>query len=258
MKSTTAILVFACLIVLSACNSGKIEKLTAQNDSLRLELKQAQSILNNFAAVTASLDSLEGIRKVVSSKVNGKSAHEVMASKIYAINEHVLATDKAIKSLDHQLKSSRYENSAYVMMMDAVKSELQIRVSEVSVLEGNIADVEQHNEEITLEKEKTVSELLSKVNEKQLALASLEDRLHRMESNFRNAEAEAVYARAIAVEESARKTRLAPAKKKEALNEALELYKKAKALGKVEADLNIQALQKTESTRSVASNARTL
>lgn len=258
MKSSIAFLLFLCVLVLSSCNNKKIEKLTLQNDSLRLELEKAQAILANFEKVTESVDELEGLRKVIPLQTVNKTTHDAMTSKIMAINEHVLTTDKTIKSLDHQLKSSRYENSAYVMMVDAVKSELQIRVDEVTILEGNIADVEQQNQEISIEKEKIVTELLTRVNEKQLALSGLEDRLHRMETNFRNAEAEAVYARAVAVEESARKTRLAPAKKKIALTEALELYKKARALGKVEADLNIQALERTATGRSFGSNPRTL
>lgn len=258
MKSSVALLLFVSVLILSACSNKKIERLTFQNDSLKRELKKAQTILANFEEVTASFDAFEGLRKVIPSQAVSKTTHDAMASKIMAINEHVLTTDKKIKSLDHQLKSSRYENSAYVMMVDAVKSELQIRVDEVTILERNIADIEQQNQELSIEKEKVVSELLYKVNEKQVALSGLEDRLHRMETNFRNAEAEAVYARAVAVEESARKTRLAPAKKKITLSEALELYKKARALGKVEADLNIQALEKTETARSIASIAQAL
>jgi hypothetical protein len=258
MKSSVVFLLFISVLFLSACSNKKIERLTVQNDSLKLELKKAQAILANFEEVTASVDAFEGLRKVIPSQAVSKTTHDAMASKIMAINEHVLTTDKQIKSLDHQLKSSRYENSAYVMMVDAVKSELQIRVDEVTILEGNIADIKQQSQKLSIEKEKIVSELLFKVNEKQLALSGLEGRLHRMEANFRNAEAEAVYARAVAVEEAARKTRFAPVKKKIALSEALELYKKARALGKVEADLNIQLLDKTETARREASNLQAL
>jgi hypothetical protein len=245
-----------CAIFLSSCNSKKLEMLSTQNDSLRLELKQAQAMISHFTKVSASLDSLEGLRKVISPGTTLKPMHEVMASKITQINEHVLATDSKIKSLDHQLRSTRYENSAYIMMIDAVKSELQIRVDEVTVLEKNIEVVEHQNQELSTEKEQIVADMLAKVNEKQIALSSLEDRLHHMEKNFRNAEAEAVYARAVAVEESARKTRFAPAKRKLALTEALELYKKAKALGKTEAEVNIQELEKNELARGTTGNTR--
>lgn len=254
MKISSVCVLIASVILTSACSSKRIERLSAQNDSLRMELAKAQSIIHTFTAINASLDSLEGLRKVAVSQETHATPHAQMASRIHAINKHVVESDQKINSLDKQLRSTRHENSAYVMMLDAVKSELQIRVDEVAVLEGNIADVEQMNEDVRWEKEKAVSELLGQVNAKQQALTGLEDRLHKLEVTFRNAEAEAVYARAVAVEESARKTRLAPAKKRESLNEALELYKKAKALGKAEAELNIRALEKSEPARSLVAS----
>lgn len=230
----------------------------AQNDSLRIELEKTKSIVAKYEELTTQIDSMEGLHNIAFGAIQGKLPHEAMISKIGAINTHVIAMDQNIQSLQRQLRSSRHENSAYVMMMDAVKSELEIRVSEVAVLEGSIADVELTNEEIIMEKEQAVSQLLSQVNEKQEALAGLEDRLHKLEITFRNAEAEAVYARAVAVEQSARKTRLAPARKREALTEALELYKKARALGKTEAHVNIEALEKFETARSQTRSVQAL
>lgn len=257
MKFGCVFSLLASVVLLSACSGNKLDRLAAQNDSLRMELKKAQSVISNYSVITASLDSLEGLRKVVSAQTKHEPAHAVMASRIHAINKHVIETDQKINSLDKQLKSTRHENSAYVMMVDALKSELQIRVDEVTILEGNITDVEQMNEEVKWEKEQAVSQLLNEVNAKKLALTGLEDRLHQLEITFRNTEAEAVYARAVAVEESARKTRLAPGRKRESLNEALELYKKARSLGKTEAESNIRALEKTEPVKSMAVSGHT-
>ncbi|HEY0656536.1 MAG TPA: hypothetical protein VGD65_25560 [Chryseosolibacter sp.] len=249
---TSVFFVLIGIVSLSACTSRKIDRLSAQNDSLRLELEKAQSIIRTFSAINASLDSLDGLRNVVAAHGKHDAPHAAMASRIHAINQHVVETDKKVSSLDKQLRSSRHENSAYVMMVDALKNELQIRVDEVTILEGNIADVEQANEEVKWEKEQAVTKLLAEVATKKIELTGLEDRLHKLEVTFRDTEAEAVYARAVAVEQSARKTRFAPARKKESLNEALELYKKAKALGKAEAEVNIRALEKSESARSMA------
>jgi hypothetical protein len=252
MKSGSLYFLVAGVILLSACSGKKLDRLTAENDSLRLELKKAQTTIRNFNAISASLDSMEGLRKVIQNQSKDQPAHTAMASRIHAINKHVIETDQKVNSLDHRLKSAQHENSAYVMMVDALKNELQIRVDEVTILEGNITDVEQMNEDVKWEKEQAVSELLNEVNAKKLALTGLEDRLHKLEITFRNTEAEAIYARALAVEESARKTRFAPGKKRESLNEALELYKKAKSLGKIEAESNIRALEQTEAGRSMA------
>lgn len=241
-----------------SCNTNKIDRLTAQNDSLRVELEKVKAIVANFEKATNAIDSMEGFRMIAFDGTQGKPVHQVIAPKIESINAYVIKIAEANQSLREELKSSRHENSAYVLMIDAVKSELEIRVSEVAVLEGSITDIDHINQEITIEKEQAVSRLLLQVNEKQIALNGVEDRLHKLESTFRNVEAEAVYARAVAVEESARKTRFAPSKKREALTEALELYKKAKALGKTEAHINIGALEKFETARSRSKADQTL
>jgi len=57
-------------------------------------------------------------------------------------------------------------------------------------------------------------------------------------------EADAYFARAQAVEETANRTKLAPKKKKASYQEAIELYKKSLSLGKKEAQAKITALQK--------------
>ena len=57
-------------------------------------------------------------------------------------------------------------------------------------------------------------------------------------------EADAYFARAEAVEEAAKRTKLAPRKRKESLKEALELYKKAAALGREDANGKVTELEK--------------
>jgi hypothetical protein len=57
-------------------------------------------------------------------------------------------------------------------------------------------------------------------------------------------EADAFYARAVAMEEAANRTKLAPRKKRETLKEALELYKKALSLGRTDAQKKIDQLSK--------------
>ena len=57
-------------------------------------------------------------------------------------------------------------------------------------------------------------------------------------------EADAFYTRAVAVEEAANRTKLAPRKKKQTLKEAVELYRKALSLGKNEAQAKITEIEK--------------
>ena len=56
-------------------------------------------------------------------------------------------------------------------------------------------------------------------------------------------EADAFFARAEAMEEAAKRTKLAPKKRKETYAEALELYKKALAYGRADAEAKITELE---------------
>jgi hypothetical protein len=252
MKCASGYFLVICVIVLSSCTSGKLDQLVAQNDSLRIELKKAEAMISNYRKIASAVDSLDGLRKAGIEEIKKQTHHETLASKILAINHHVIKSEEKIDHLDKQLKSSSYENSAYIMMVDALKGELQIRVDEVTILEGNLTDAEKQSVELLSDKDQAIKQLLGTVSNKQVALSRLSERLNKIEQDFRNTEADAVYARAQAVEQSARKTRFAPVKKKVILSEALELYKKARLLGKSEAEFNIEALEKGQTSNSNA------
>ncbi len=79
---------------------------------------------------------------------------------------------------------------------------------------------------------------------KQQELALIEARIQELMIQSKMSEGDAYFARAMAVEEAANRTKLAPKKKKETLKEALELYKKSLSLGKEEAQAKITELEK--------------
>ncbi len=82
------------------------------------------------------------------------------------------------------------------------------------------------------------------IHEKEEELALIEARIQELLINSKVSEADAYYARAQAVEETANRTVLAPKKKKASYQEAIDLYKKALSLGKKEAKAKISALEK--------------
>ena len=72
----------------------------------------------------------------------------------------------------------------------------------------------------------------------------MQARLDEIITTSKQSEADAYYARAQAVEETAKRTKFAPRKKKESRKQALELYKLAYQMGKEEAQLKIEELEK--------------
>jgi hypothetical protein len=133
------------------------------------------------------------------------------------------------------------------MLVDALKSEVQIRVDEIIKLEEEVGKYKAENkglvEAIKL-KEDEVKDINIKISEKQQELLLLEARIEAMVNTFKVTEADAYYARARAVEEAAKRTKLAPNKKRETYKEALELYKRSLSLGKKEAKADIANLEK--------------
>ena len=88
-----------------------------------------------------------------------------------------------------------------------------------------------------------MNEIRRRASAKELELLFLESRIQALAHNFKVREADAYYARALAVEETAKRTKLAPHKRRETYKEALELYKKALSLGNVAARGDIARLE---------------
>ena len=90
-----------------------------------------------------------------------------------------------------------------------------------------------------------IADKQTQIEAKTQELAFIEARVQELMIQSKVSEADAYYfTRAVAVEEAANRTKLAPRKKKETLKEAVELYKKALSLGKNEAQAKIDELEK--------------
>jgi chromosome segregation ATPase len=133
------------------------------------------------------------------------------------------------------------------MLVDALKSEVQLRVDEIVKLQEGVTKYKDENagllQKIKL-KEDEVNDINIRISNKQQELYVLEAKIEAMVKAFKVTEADAYYARARAVEEAARRTKLAPNKKRETYKEALELYKRSLSLGKQEAKSDIANLEK--------------
>jgi hypothetical protein len=158
----------------------------------------------------------------------------------------VKRSEEKIQAIQNALKSSNMVSSAYLMLVDALKSEVQLRVDELIKLNEAVRIYEDENAilEGTIEvRADEVNEISRQASIKEQELLLLETRIQALADNFKVTEADAYYARAKAVEEIARRTKLAPHKKRETYNEAVELYKKALSLGKSQARGDLARLE---------------
>jgi len=248
MKKTFPILLsgFLATFFLS-CNVEETERLRAENDSLRRELQTRHSVVETMREVKLLLDSIDINRDALHANLSEGTSFEVFTERVRNINDYVVRTEKKIDTIEQELKSSNSDASAYMMMVVALKSELEIAAKELHDLDDQVKNYKSENKgliKLVKVQEGQLAEMRIKIDTKQQELSLIEAKVTEMVDNFKVSEAEAYYARAQAVEEAANRTRLAPLKKKETYREALELYKKALSLGKQEAKQNITVLEK--------------
>jgi len=235
------------ILLLAGCNSKEIARLQSENDSLRSELSARHGMLTSLKDVRGLLDSIDANRNSLRTNLSEGTSYENFASRLKDINEFVKMSEEKINLIQTALKNSKHEASAYLMLVDALKSEVQIRVDEIVKLEQEVVKYQEENHGLLKEiklKEDEVREINIKISEKQQELLLLESRIEAMARSFKVTEADAYYARARAVEEAANRTKLAPHKKRDTYKEALELYKRALSLGKQEAKVDIANLEK--------------
>lgn len=234
-------------IVSVSCDNSEKEKLRAENDSLRNELNSKHEMVAVMKDVKMLIDTIDASRKILRADLGEGMTTDTFSKRLQSINTYVKDTQQKLQKIEGELKSSNKKASAYLMMMDALKSELEIRVQEVTSLEAAVEEYKKENAGLvkTVKLQQTeMAEMQNKIETKQQELSLLEAKVNELVTTFKVSEADATYSRAKAVEEAANRTRLAPRKKKDTYREALELYKKSLSLGKKEAQADIDKLEK--------------
>lgn len=237
----------AVILLTGGCNSKEITRLQIENDSLRNELESHRATMTPLTDIAMWMDSIDANRNLMVTNIKDGSTSEDLSSRLRNINIFVKKSEQRLEAIQNALKSSKLESSSYLMLVDALKSEVQLRVNNLVVLNEQIRMYKDKNEELTEAIEVTgqeVEQASRRASSKQEELLLLEAKIQAMVNTFKITEADAYYARARAVEETARRTRLAPQKKRETYKEALELYKKSVSLGKQEGRTDISRLEK--------------
>ncbi len=234
-------------LFMAGCNSKEISKLQTENDSLRNELDSQYTVLTSLKDVRGLLDSIDASRSSLRADLHEGTSYEEFLTRLKDINQFVKMSEEKISVIQKSLKSSNHEVSAYLMLVDALKNEVQLRVDEIMKLEEGVIKYTEENKglmEKVKVKESEVNDINIRISTKQQELFLLEAKIVDMVKSFKVTEADAYYARGRAVEEAANRTKLAPIKKRETYKEALELYKRSLSLGKEEAKADIANLEK--------------
>jgi hypothetical protein len=183
------------------------------------------------------LDSIDNTRH----SVHASDPNDTMVNysiRMSDLKDYVKTTEDKIRELEASLVESDVNKESYMMLIDALKDELKLRNEELGIL--------QDNEELKTAmdvKNNQLTEVEEKLDSKKEELRLVEFRIKELVRAMNISEADSYYAQAGALEEAAKRTKLAPNKKKDTYQEALELYQKALKAGKKEAKAKVAELK---------------
>lgn len=242
-------LLFAIPIValFAACDNGEKVALQSKVDSLKVELEASQKVAATLTEVGVLMDSIDASRQLLRVNMVEGTTYDDYKSRMKDINGYVKDTQKKIDDLETSLKKSNSNAASYSKQLKKLKGDLESKSKEIASLQEQVDKFRSENQNLITTvgmQEAELSDKSAQIETKNQELALIEARVQEMMIQSKMSEADAYFARGQAVEEAARRTQLAPRKKKETYKEAIELYKKALSLGKTEAQEKITALEK--------------
>jgi DNA repair exonuclease SbcCD ATPase subunit len=197
--------------------------------------------------VGALLDSIDANRDLIRVSIEMGTTYDDYKARMSELNDYVRQTEAKIEQLEKSVKESHIAVSAYSAIIKKMKVDLNSKSEEIALLNERVEKYRNENRNLVSIIDLQVAEISEKeeeIREKEQELALIENKIQQLLVESKMSEADAFYARAVAMEEAANRTKLAPRKKRETLKEALELYKKALSLGRTDAQKKIDQLSK--------------
>lgn len=234
----TLTFVFA-LLLLSTCTNKEAETLRSENDSLKAELQVNAEVMSTLQEVGDMIDSIDKTRKSIKLEMVEGISEEDYTARLQSIHDHVKQSEEKIKVLEGNLKKLKTNESFYMDMIASLKDELELRLQEIYSLEK----VNKELEAKVKVQESDLHESFIELERKEQELAQQELEVEQLVNKLKLSESQTLYAKGLAMEESANRIKLAPNKKKATLREAVGYYRKAAELGNTDAMSRLKALQ---------------
>ncbi len=244
MNIRSLILVVPVVAMLWSCDKKEREALQAQNDSLRTELEASNVMAQNLAEIGVLIDSIDVNRQMLRTDVVEGTSYADYKTRLQGINTHIQETQAKITELEKSLKTAK---GNYAITIKRLKADLELSTSQIAALQGEVEKMRGENLALATtitQKDSVINDKLETIRMKEQDVATLEAKVVEVNTASKASQADLYFAQAQALETAADRTKFAPKKKKETQREALELYKLSLSLGKTEAQLRIDELQK--------------
>lgn len=237
---------FVVMGLLLSCDSKDKEALQFQVDSLKMELDKSHEATRTLTEIGLLLDSIDATRQLLRVNLVEGTPYDDYTGRMQELNEYIRTSQDRLARLEQSLRTSKANAQAFAKTVNQLKREIESKSRDIAFLQEQVEQFRKENENLIITVNLQDAEIADKqeqLDAKQQELALIEVRVQELMIQSKISEAEAYFLRAQAIETAAERTRLAPRKKKETLREALELYKKALSLGKVEAQSKINELE---------------
>lgn len=247
MNKSASIIFLSAFVFAGCTKTAESDKLKTELDSLRNELQSSQEMARTLNEVGILMDSIDANRQALRLNMVEGTTYDAYVNRMEGLNSYVRETQKKIGDLEKALKKSKSTANAFSQTIKKLKADIEKKDREIAELTATIDKVKNENDNLVRVAELQETDLLDKqsqIEAKRKELAYLEQRIERILQDAQMSEAEGYYSRAKAVEEAAKRTKLAPKKKKASLQEALELYKKASSMGNTKAKADIDRINK--------------
>ncbi len=245
MKNQLAVLTISATLLASCGLKQENETLQGKVDSLNTELafqRQMAAVLENVGVL---LDSIDNNRNALKVNMEMGTTYDDFTTRLSELNQYVMDSEKKIDELEKSMAKSNSSNRTYSTSISRLKKQLEEKTAQIAQLEATVEQYREKNQELINIVEFQNTELAdrsSQIEAKRQELAMLETRITELLTQSKVSQADSYYLRAQAAEEAARRTQLAPKKKKESYREALELYQKAFDLGREDAKAKIDEI----------------
>lgn len=234
-------------VMMSCSNLKKQERMQDVVDSLRAELATNQKLTATLTEVGSLIDSIDANRKMLRLSMAEGTNYDTYTSRMWEINQYVHQAQRKIESLERESADAKGRSIDLSRAISKLKSDLNARSQELAAVKELVEQYKNENVNLV----STVNLQKAELDDKLQQLKTKQDEMNNLQAQINELlikstadQGDAYFARAVAVEETANRTKFAPRKKKNTRKEALELYKLALAFGKEEAKERIAGLEK--------------
>lgn len=240
------------VITVMSCNQEK-NMLISENanlitklDSVSAELTSTQKASVTLMNAMSLMDSINISRQMLKVTLENSDQHADFLAQMSDLKAYVEQTSLQISKLEKTVKESKTAQNAYAQTIKTLKADLESRKAEITTLDAQLRTEKDNNQKLIVlnnMQQETISTQDAEIEAKMLELEMLNQQIADLRSTFKISEADAYFTQGEAYALAAKRTKLAPSKKKDTYQMALTSYQKAFDLGREDAKPKIDAIR---------------